>query len=228
MADQIYPDAKGTFSCQKALTQRIFLDPAPFVEARKNWIEQKAGWEHGKVIPFCVKESEVASKGIKRRVVGQQMDFWPLEIFNMLHPEQKVDAGSAEQFTYGGKKYSGVWRPAVDMMLPKGALCRAQEELIESNEMRQEVQGTGSSAPLFLDTEKDLKKQKVHEEPKVPLLNMELDLDEHWADIGLELKTRLSMRAMPATLKKEAKSFQSRYLISNQHDCSIGTQFTIS
>ena len=37
--------------------------------------------------------------------------------------------GEAEMYEYRGQTYTGVWRPASEVLLPKGALCKAQGEI---------------------------------------------------------------------------------------------------
>ena len=85
-ADELYPDKSQKITCQSTLVERIFDNPAPFLEAREKCIKEKAGWGHGQIMTFSVKDSEVSTRGIERKVKGPEMDFWPIDVYNMLHP----------------------------------------------------------------------------------------------------------------------------------------------
>ena len=61
--------------------------------------------------------------------ISKHLDFWPLDIYNLLHPQQRVDEDQAEMYEYRGQTYTGVWRPASEVLLPKGALCKAHGEM---------------------------------------------------------------------------------------------------
>ena len=58
-------------------------------------------------------------------------------------------------------------QPHSEVLLPKGALCRAQEEIYESNEVKQEIKNsTGGTSPLHLESDPVPKKQRIDTQDK--------------------------------------------------------------
>lgn len=211
MANDLYQSPEP-ISCQRALTEKIFSNPEPFLEAKKNWLLEKNTWEHGKVMSYSVKESESYTRGVKRKVKGKEKDFWPLEIYNLLFSEQQVREVDAERYFFQGKSHIGVWREATEAMLPKGALCRAQEEFFESNQSTQEIK---NSLGGTLERDPVPKKRRLDEKvPCATLKDKELNFEDQWSDLGLQVQTALKMVSMSTTLKKDIKNYQTRYLSS--------------
>ena len=78
-----------------------------------------------------------------------------------------MDEDQAEMYEYRGQTYTGVRRPASEVLLRKGALCRAQEEIYESNEVKQEIKNsTGGTSPLYLESDPVPKKQRTDTQEK--------------------------------------------------------------
>ena len=53
---------------------------------------------------------------------------------------------------------------------------------------------------------------------KLALKDKELSLEDHWADLGLQVQTALKMSGISPNLKRDTKAFESRYLSSKQND----------